>query len=112
MKAWRRTSRDSGTASAGPDCGDQPSEVFISQPGGGDLELTWNWPFGSASGIIEESKQTDPDTWVLVDGGVTLADDDKVWTSSFSLGDMVRARIRRVGSDAGCAVVTGYVELV
>jgi hypothetical protein len=112
MKNWRRSARLSGTESSGVDCGEQPSEVFISQPGGGELELDWNWPFGAASGIIEESKQTDPDTWVLVDGGVTLADNVKVWPSSFTLGDMVRARIRRVGSDPSCAVVTDYVELV
>jgi hypothetical protein len=110
VKAWRRSARESPPA-AGTDCGDQPSELALQLVGGTDVVLTWNWPFGASSLIIEEENLANPGVWVLVDGGVTAADEIKSWTSSFNPGDTIDARIRRVGSDESCSVVSNPLEL-
>lgn len=109
-KNWRRSCRSDGLSTV-EDCGEQPSELFLDTPGGGNLNLFWSWPFGAAGGEIEEEQASDPDVWVVVDLGVVLADESFVWTSSFTPGAIVRARIRRTGSSSGCWVVSEPVEL-
>lgn len=93
------------------DCGEQPGEVSLALDAGTTLDLFWDWPFGASSAVIEEASSTAPDTWVPALSGVVLADDFAVWESSFGTGTLVRARIRREGSDASCSVVSDYVEL-
>jgi hypothetical protein len=110
LKAWRRRST-AGPQAVAIDCGEQPGEVDLQGVGANVLDLFWDWPFGAASVVIEEASSAAPDTWVVVSGATNAADDFFEWASSFAFPLSVHARIRRLGSDETCAVVSGFVEL-
>lgn len=110
MKAWRRTS-SLGPQSIAVDCGEQPGEQSAEDEGGGAYIVRWDWPFGASALIIEEEDTAAPGVWVLVVNGVNAADDFYEATSSFPVGTTIRARLRRVGSDVSCAVVTDAIVL-
>lgn len=92
-------------------CGEQPGEVALVLAEGRTLDLFWDWPFGASAVTIEEENQAALGAWVVVVASVTASDGSYEWLSSFASGASVKARIRRLGSDAGCSVVSEAVEL-
>lgn len=111
MKAWRRSGTHCPVAVGAVVCGEQPGEQSLTSDGPGNLVVLWDWPFGASALEIDEASSTAPDTWVVAVASVAAADDMAEWVSSFPATTLVRARLRRLGSDAACAVVTDYVEV-
>jgi hypothetical protein len=104
MKAWRRRSSEGPTA--GESCGDQPTDVSLAAPGGGDLELSWVWGGGGLEpGTIEQSVEGSG-VWEPVTDVQPLGAGLASWASGKPTDTVMIARIRRSASGEACSVVS------
>ena len=90
-------------------CGTQPSNLELDSPGG-TLELSWVWKGEPTALVAFQESEPPHNTWVNITAGVVATPPIIAtalffaWFSSFAVGTLVKARMRRVGSGDTCWV--------